>query len=180
MIFGDPYRFAIWVEYVPQWGDSYKNGLLYFVINGVLHPGDVRTSTLLSDLNEIIDEKCALIAHPKNEMIFNLTKKDAFNQLYTMAYPKSDEDDEYPEQVFDYSITPPNISEFGGCFFAVANDTSLRIIGGVTERLVKSTNEGENTWEYIPEPSLEDVTISINEINEIINSLREYVDSILR
>ncbi|MBD5703125.1 Imm42 family immunity protein, partial [Citrobacter freundii] len=22
MIFGDPYRFAIWIEYVPQWGDS--------------------------------------------------------------------------------------------------------------------------------------------------------------
>lgn len=26
MIFGDPYRFAIWIEYVPQWGDSIKNG----------------------------------------------------------------------------------------------------------------------------------------------------------
>lgn len=30
MIFGDPYRFAIWIEYVPQWGDSIKMVFISF------------------------------------------------------------------------------------------------------------------------------------------------------
>ncbi|WP_166873345.1 immunity 42 family protein [Enterobacter sp. Ap-1006] len=180
MIFGDPYRFAIWTEYVPQWGGAIKNGLFYLVINGNLYPGDVRTSTLFSDLYEIIANDCALISHPQNKDIFSLPTEDAFKNLFRLAYPEPSEEDEYPEQVFDYCITSPNVSEFGGCFFAVANDVSLRIIGGITEHLVKDESEGRNIWESIAKPLLEDVTISINEINEIMFNVKEYADSLLK
>lgn len=40
MIFGNPYHFAIWTELVPQWSESYKNGLFHLVINGSLYPDD--------------------------------------------------------------------------------------------------------------------------------------------
>lgn len=180
MIFGNPYRFAIWTDYVPQWGESYKNGLFYFIINGNFYPGDVRTSTLSSDLYEIIDSDCALMSHPQNNAIFSLSTDDAFNRLYDMAYPEPSEEDEYPEQIFDYCISPPNISSFGGYFFAVANDTSLRIIGGVVEHLVKYADEGKNVWENVNQPLIEDITISRDEINEIMAEVKEYASSLLK
>lgn len=177
MIFGNPYTFAIWTDYVPQWGESYKNGLFYFIVNGNLYPGDVRTSTLTSDLYEIIDDECALVSLPQNEEIFSLSTNDAFNRLYNMAYPEPSEEDDYPKQIFDYCISPPNISGFGGCFFAVANDTSLRIIGGVTEYLDKDTNEGKNVWRSISQPLIEDVVITRSDINQIMASVKEYARS---
>ena len=30
MIFGDPYRFAIWVELIPEWSETHKNGFFIF------------------------------------------------------------------------------------------------------------------------------------------------------
>ncbi|WP_309297156.1 Imm42 family immunity protein, partial [Enterobacter hormaechei] len=41
MIFGNPYRFAIWTDYIPQWGESYKNGLFHLIINGNLYPHNI-------------------------------------------------------------------------------------------------------------------------------------------
>ncbi|HDS6853826.1 TPA: immunity 42 family protein [Enterobacter cancerogenus] len=179
MIFGDPYRFAIWTEYIPQWGETIKNGLFYLVINGTLYPGDVRTSTLLADLYEVIANDCALISHPQNKEIFSLPTEDAFNRLFYLTYPEPTEEDEYPEQVFDYCITSSNVSAFGGCFFAVANDTSLRIIGGTIQHIIKDESEERNIWEYIAKPLLEDVTISKQEIIKIMSNVKEYADSLL-
>lgn len=180
MIFGDPYRFAVWVDHVPQWGEPYKNGLFYLVINGNLYPGDVRTSTLSTDLYEIIDNDCALMSRPRNDYIFQLSTEEAFKQLFDLAYPEPSEEDEYPEQVFDYCIPSSSVSSFGGYFFAVASDTSLRIIGGVTEHLVKDKNEDRNIWENINKPLLEDITIPKDEIIKIMTNVIEYADSLLK
>lgn len=180
MIFGNPYRFAIWADYVPHWGESYKNGLFYLIINGNLYPKDIRTSTLSSDLYEITDDNCALVSHPKNYDIFSLPTKSAFKRLSDLAYPKSTKEDEYPEQIFDYCITAPNVNNSGGCFFAVANDKSLRIIGGVTERLVVDSSKEKNVWECIDRPKLEDITLSRYEINEIIINIKKYKSSLFK
>ncbi|HIE5389565.1 TPA: immunity 42 family protein [Enterobacter cancerogenus] len=180
MIFGNPYRFAIWMEHVPQWGETYKNGLFYLIINGNLYPRDVRTSTLSSDLLEITDNDCALISHPQNEDIFSLTKENAFKELLNLAYPEPSQEDEYPEQTFDYCITSSIVSESGGRFFAVANDKSLRIIGGVTERLVEDKSGSGNSWEYIKIPLIEDITLSKSEINIIMTDVKKYSDVFLK
>ncbi|WP_239954914.1 immunity 42 family protein [Pantoea sp. Z09] len=179
MIFGDPYRFAIWTDYIPQWSESYENGLFYLLINGNLYPDDIRTSTLSTDLYEITGKDCALVSHPENREIFTLPKKEAFEALLNLAYPEPSEDDEYPEQVFDYCITSSNVSSFGGCFFAVANEGSLRIIGGQTEHLIKDESGEKNVWGCINNPNIEDITISKDEINEIIMQVKEFADSLL-
>ncbi|MDJ0041073.1 immunity 42 family protein [Pantoea allii] len=180
MIFGDPYRFAIWVEHVPQWGCSYKNGLFYLVINGNLYPSDLRTSTLSTDLYEITDSDSALMSLPENNGIFQLNTKDAFNELSSLAYPEASEEDEYPNQFFDYCIPSSNISSFGGYFFAVASDNSLRIIGGVTEHLVKDRNEDRNIWMDIDKPLLEDIILPKDEIKKIMIDVIEYKHSLLK
>lgn len=178
MIFGDPQKFAIWVEYVPQWGDSYKNGLFYLIINSNMYPKNIRVATLSADLYEIIDNGCALITQPQNKHLFELSSVDAFKSLLELAHPESSEADEYPEQNFDYCITSSNISNFGGCFFAIANETSVRVIGAQTECLIWNEKENRNYWEYIEQPIIDDVTISKDEMNNIIKELREYSLSI--
>lgn len=176
MIFGDPYRFAIWAEYVSQWSDSYKNGLFYLIVNGNLYPADIRTSTLSADLYEITDEDCALVPFPENRDIFTLPTKEAFDTLFNLACPEPSDEDEYPDQVFDYCIKSSNVSSFGGCFFAVANDSSMRIIGGQTEHLIKDEGAEKNTWKYVANPIIEDVILPKDEIKEIIMQVKGYAD----
>lgn len=180
MIFGNPYHFAIWTELVPHWSDTFKNGLFHLIIKGNLYPDHIRTSTLSNDLYEIIDGDCALISQPQNYEIFDLPTEIAFKRLFDLAYPEPSEQDEYPEQIFDYCITSSNISSCGGCFFAVSNDISLRIIGGVIQHLVKDESEDKNVWEYIKKPLLQDITISKHDLNEIMLNVRQYAYSILK
>ncbi|HCQ7773906.1 TPA: immunity 42 family protein [Enterobacter kobei] len=179
MIFGNPYRFAIWTDYIPQWGESYKNGLFHLIINGNLYPHNIRTSTLFSDLLEITDNDCALISHPQNEDIFSLSTEHAFKELLNLAYPEPSQEDEYPEQTFDYIITSSNISESGGRFFAIADGKSLRIIGGVTERLVEDRSGNGNRWEYINKPFIEDITLSKKEVDIIMADVKKYAEAFL-
>lgn len=180
MIFGNPYRFAIWADYVPQWSDSYKNGLFHLIVNGNFYPADIRTSTLSADLYEITDEDCALVSFPENREIFTLPTKEAFDSLFNLAYPEPSDEDEYPDQIFDYCIKSSNVSSFGGCFFAVANDSSLRIIGGQTEYLIEDESAEKNIWKCVDNPIIEDVIISKDEIKKIIMQVKEHAGFLLK
>lgn len=176
MILGDPYRFAIWIEYIPQWSDSYKNGFFYFFVNGNMYPNDIRTSTLDVDLNHIIDNENSLVVIPCNDEIFNSSTNEAFNTLFKLAYPESTLEDEYPEQVFDFCASPTIINESGAYFFAVSNKDLVRIIGGKIAQLVD--RDGQRVWENIAHPFIEDIFIPRDEINEIISKLKEYSASL--
>lgn len=176
MIFGDPYRFAIWVECIPQWSDSYKNGLFYFLVNGNLYPDDVRASTLCVDLYDVTDDNNALISLPCNDEIFNAPKNEAFDILFKLAYPEST-DDEYPEQLFDFCVSPTIINESGAYFFAVSNENFVRIVGGKVAHLVEGGNG--RVWADIENPFIEDIVIPKNEIIELITDLKEYSISLI-
>jgi len=134
---------------------------------------------LFSDLLEITDNDCALISHPQNEDIFSLSTEHAFKELLNLAYPEPSQEDEYPEQTFDYIITSSNISESGGRFFAIADGKSLRIIGGVTERLVEDRSGNGNRWEYINKPFIEDITLSKKEVDIIMADVKKYAEAFL-
>lgn len=178
MIFGDPYRFAIWVEYLPQWGEAFKNGLFNLMVNGNLYPNDIRTATLSTDLFEIIDNECALISLPENKDVFDMSVENAFDFLLKLAYPESTEENEYPDQILDYSILSSNISGYGAHFFAVANKNAVRIIGGKTEYLIQESSKKINVWEDIKNPLLEDIILPKDEINKIMNDLKKYTHSL--
>jgi len=177
MIFGDPYRFAIWVELIPEWSQTHKNGFFYFFVNGSMYPDDIRTSTLSVDFNDVIDERNALISLPYDDCFFKASANEAFQTIFKLAYPEPSQDDEYPEQVFDYFASPTIINDSGAHFFAIANEDSVRIIGGKISNLVDA--DDHRVWEDIRDPKIEDVVIHKNELNEILNGLRGYITSIL-
>ncbi|QCJ68502.1 hypothetical protein C9446_00620 [Providencia heimbachae] len=178
MIFGDPYRFAIWIEHVPQWGESIKNGFFYFFLNGSMYPDDIRTSTLFVDCDDIIDPENALVALPYNDEIFNASTDKAFEYLYKMAYPQPTPENEYPDEICDFNASPTIIKESGAYFFAVSNKDFVRILGGKVSELV---DFGEKrAWEDIKHPVIEDITIEKAEIKKIISGLREYSTSLFQ
>jgi hypothetical protein len=177
MIFGDPYRFAIWVECIPQWSSSYKNGFFYYFLNGNMYPDDVRTSTLSVDFYDVINEKNALISLPCNDEIFNAPTNEAFYSLFRLAYPEPSQDDEYPEQIFDFCASSTIINESGAYFFAVSNESSVRIIGGKVTRIVDEGNG--KVWKDIDTPLIEDVVITKDELSEIIKGLKDYSSFLL-
>ena len=175
MIFGDPYRFAVWVEYIPQWSnDSFKNGFFGFFINGNRYPHDARTSTLFVDIDDVLDEHNALNSWPENAEIFALPAKAAFKHLLQLAWPEPTEEDDYPEGVTDYTIPVTIVNESGAYFFAVANPSSVRIIGGTISQLVENKHNGRNEWQDIEHPHLEDITLTKSEMREMIAGLKAF------
>ncbi|OON41706.1 hypothetical protein BTJ39_00625 [Izhakiella australiensis] len=178
MIFGDPYRFAIWIEHVPQWGDSIKNGFFYFFLNGSMYPGDIRTSTLFVDYDDVIDPENALVAMPCDDEIFNASTDKAFESLYKMAYPQPTPENEYPEGICKFNASPTIILESGACFFAVSNKDFVRILGGKVSELVDCGDRRD--WHDIEHLVIEDITIEKIEVNKIISSFREHTASLLQ
>ncbi|CAK6489256.1 hypothetical protein PANNVG_00507 [Pantoea sp. Nvir] len=178
MLFGDPYRFAIWIEHVPQWGDSIKNGFFYFFLNGNMYPNDIRTSTLFVDYDDVIDSENALVAMPYDDKIFNAPTTEAFKSLFEMTYPQPTPEDEYPEGICKFKASPTIILESGAYFFAVSDKDSVRILGGKVSELVDC---GEiRIWQDIKHPVIEDITLEKKEINEIISRFSEYSASLLQ
>ncbi|QIR26084.1 MULTISPECIES: immunity 42 family protein [Kluyvera] len=175
MIFGDPYRFAIWVDPVPEWSESFLNGFVYIFIKGKMFPDDIRTSTLSVDVFEIIDESSPLVSFPVNEDIFNLKADVAFSSLMSLAYPESSSEDEYPDQKFDFCINIPNVNASGMQLFAVSNGIDIKILGAKTEQLVENLATGKNEWEEIDDVLAESVVIPNVEIDNILSSLKEYI-----
>jgi len=56
----------------------------------------------------------------------------------------------------------------------------VRIIGGKTEQLVKVENDERNVWRKIDNPIIEDVIISKVDMNEIISSIRNFSEKIIK
>ena len=93
MIIGDPYKFAIDMQKIEEWnysGDNtFLNGVLLFFIDGAIFPTEIRTATLISELeplknvleNPIIDKR-----------LFNMEKGDAYMELYDLTFPENDAD----------------------------------------------------------------------------------------
>lgn len=142
-----------------------------------MYPDDIRTSTLFVDYIDVIDPGNALVALPFDEEIFNTPTEKAFKYLYEMANPQPTPEDEYPEGIGKFNVSPTIILESGACFFAVSNKDFVRILGGKVSELVDC---GERRiWQEINTPVLEDIILTKKEINEIISSFRQHTVSLL-
>lgn len=125
MIIGDPYKFAIDMQKIEEWnysGDNtFLNGVLLFFIDGAIFPTEIRTATLISELeplknvleNPIIDKR-----------LFNMEKGDAYMELYDLTFPENDADHNY-----GYHLTPASLSEDHCHVFCVSDGLKTRVLG---------------------------------------------------
>lgn len=84
MIFGDPNKFAILMDYVPTWSSEggYKNGLFHFIIGGKFFPDYASVAALSGDISCLSYDN-ALITVPENEYLFKAEKLDSFSKIMT-------------------------------------------------------------------------------------------------
>ncbi|WP_289688814.1 immunity 42 family protein [Paramuribaculum intestinale] len=129
MIIGDPYKFAIIIEFVPDWNtqNSWRNGIILFSINGNLLCDEIRTSTLNVDLHELINNIKRIESDvPISTLIYNMDKHSAFIEMYNASFPS---DINTPNN-YIYRVSTTELEDDGYYIFAVANNDSIRILGG--------------------------------------------------
>lgn len=180
MIFGDPYRFAIIIENIPEWSnDSFKNGLFHFCIDGYFFPDELKTSTLWADISSLIDRSNALISYPENKKLFNMNISDAFRVMLGMISPEAIGFEEASNfnQNYCYQASTENINDSGFIVFAVSNNDMIKILGAKYNEL-KEDNKGDRYWQYIEKPDIRQIIISKKELAIIINEVKRYSSSL--
>ncbi|WP_168386440.1 immunity 42 family protein [Erwinia amylovora] len=176
MIFGDPYRFAVLIQHIPDWSDeTYKNGLFHFCIDGDFFPNEISTSTLWVDVYSLIDESNPLISFKDDENLFVMDKDKAFTLMLGMISPEliglEETDDFEPSCIFQASTE--NINDAGFMVFSVSNKDSVRILGAKYNELKQDEN-GNNYWSRIFNPNVKESVLAKKEINEIMTSVITY------
>lgn len=176
MIFGNPYEFAVLIEYVPEWSnETDRYGLFHFMLDGKMFPEALTTSTLDVDIFFFLNHN-ALVSLPENCEIFNMSKEDAFNLMLGLAYPDYRDDIDDPndfDNFYLYKASTPNIEDPGSYVFCVTCGDIARIIGAKKNRLQLGL-DGENFWDRIPNPEVVEVFMSVDAVKEIVRKVREY------
>ena len=165
MIIGDPYKFAIDMQKIEEWnysGDNtFLNGVLLFFIDGAIFPTEIRTATLISELeplknvleNPIIDKR-----------LFNMEKGDAYMELYDLTFPENDADNNY-----GYHLTPASLSEEHCHVFCVSDGLKTRVLGAHLDYLFdRSRHNLENIQVKEGVVSKEDVIRIIKYIDQLL------------
>ncbi|MDC6164367.1 immunity 42 family protein [Achromobacter xylosoxidans] len=176
MIFGNPYEFAVLIEYVPEWStETFRYGLFHFMLDGKMFPEELVTSTLGVDLRDFLEDS-ALVSLPENCEIFNMGKEDAFNLMLGLAYPDYRDDIDDPndfDNFYLYQASTTNIQDSGSYVFCVRCDDIVRIVGAKKQRLLPGPDD-RNFWEMIPNPEVVEVFMSVDAVKEIVRKVREY------
>ena len=97
MIFGDPFKFAFFIDEVPEWSSSdFDNGFFAISVDGILYPPDIRCFTLNVILHQIFSDISPFITLPESEMLFNDCSEIAFEKLQNITFPENlDVDNDY-------------------------------------------------------------------------------------
>ena len=119
MILGDPYKFAFLIERIPDWEKgSWKNVIMFVMINGDIYPKNVRITTFNSEIPEILDPDSAFI----NPIIDKKLYEKSDSQIVEFV------DDEEKENYYRYFIPFHEINDSGYRFYIVSNNCNVKIL----------------------------------------------------
>ena len=119
MILGDPYKFAFLIERIPDWEKgSWKNVIMFVIINGDIYPKNVRITTFNSEIPEILDPDSAFI----NPIIDKKLYEKSDSQIVEFV------DDEEKENYYRYFIPFHEINDSGYRFYIVSNNCNVKIL----------------------------------------------------
>ena len=119
MLLGDPYKFAFLIERIPDWEKgSWKNGIMFVIINGDIYPKSVRTTTFNSEIPEILDPDSAFI----NPIIDKELYEKSDLQIIEFV------DDEEKENYYRYFIPFHEINDSGYRFYVISDNCNVKIL----------------------------------------------------
>ena len=148
MILGDPYKFAVCLQTIPEWNgnDTFRNGVLLFFIDGEIFPPKELTNATLS--GEIVCLKERLNNIIKDSRIYALNKEQAFSEMYEASFQ-----------------TIESTASFNCLVFAVSNGENVRILAS---QPLYSKEEAHHVMEnisiaeiYVPQKYLFDIILGL-------------------
>ncbi|MBO4866232.1 MAG: immunity 42 family protein [Ruminococcus sp.] len=92
MFIGDvkyPCNFGFMVEYMPEWSDSsFKNGLMFMMMNDELYPKNVRTTTFNSELPDVLADNSAMKNPVVDKKLYHTESEKLFEIMADKTYGK--------------------------------------------------------------------------------------------
>lgn len=177
MIFGDPYKFAVLVEHIPEWsGHGFKNGLFHYFIDGEMFPDKIVTATLNVE-SVFLDDGNSLVSFPENSELFEAPKDDAFKAMLAMISPELvDANAEVPEEFessYIYLAATPTSTDAGFYFFCVTYGDFVRIVGA---RIHSKKQDMFGSWYWESEQVLhvQEVFLKKEQVREVIDQVINY------
>lgn len=160
MILGNPDKFAIIVEVVSDWNidQSFNNGVLIFSVDGKAYPSNkIVNATLNSELPHLKD---CMSNIGIDERLFNLSKDEAFSEMYNMYSTEEGNVD------YCFDISPLSFADDDCLIFAVSNGAEIRILAASELKYIKA--ESRYNLDNI---EIGETHISAAEFNEILSKL---------
>lgn len=167
MIIGGPYKIAFWIDIVPKWNDdnsTWINGIFSFCINGKIYPS-IETSTLNSQLPDLLDRWYSCSMPCDNEVLFKTSKMDALKNLLEIT-SLADRSEDYR-----YKLSTPTIEDNDVYSFVLAYNNEVRI-------LIATVSYNNNSLE-IDETKIDEIIISKSEMCSMICELDSYYQRII-
>ncbi len=160
MIFGNPYQFAIIAKTIKEWNidETFCNGILLFCVNGSFFPKEVLTAPLNSEINSLKEK----LQHISVDIeIFNMSKEEAFKQIYDMTFPE----DFAIDNDYRFDITPLSFPEDDCYVFAVGDGVQVRILAAKLKYIK------EESRHMIQSVDIDETFISMKEMKKIAEDL---------
>lgn len=159
MLIGNPCYFSILANVVKEWNldESFRNGVLFFYIGGVLFPKEILNATLNCEIPQL-KVKISNIAISKE--IYDMEKEKAFIAMYDITFPDWDIENDYR-----YDISPSSFSDAGYYVFAVSNTKQIRIMAAKLNYILEESTHNLNNLE------ISETFITGDELNNIIHEL---------
>lgn len=177
MIFGDPYKFAVLIQCIPEWSDGFcKNGIFHFCIDGKFFPDVIGTSTMFVDVYSLIDDSSSFVEFQENQALFELDVEVAFRELLAMVSPdfNGGHDLGFFEQNLQYKVSTENIEEHGFIAFAVGYNSSIRVMCAKCYEL-KNDEKGQGQWRVVDCLNITEAVVGKAELVSMMASVKEYV-----
>ena len=161
MVIGDPYKFGFLIERVGDWEyPPFVNGLMFFYLNKKAYPKALRTTTLNTELPELLDEKSPLLKPKRNKRLFKLDGAERFAKIAALTFPED------IDKKNDYSYLVPfhEINDSGIAVFTLTDEEQVIImVGEWSDGKLLQTDER---------------VVDILEYESVIAQLKEYCDSL--
>lgn len=157
MLFGDPYKFGFLIERVAAWEyPPFVNGLMFLYLNENAYPAELRTTTLSTELPELLDDLSPLVAPKKDKKLFNAESDERFEYLAAVTYPE----DIDKESDYSYVVPFHEINDSGYAVFTLTDGQSVMITIG-------QWSEGK----LIPK---DEYILPKSSYNKVIDGLKEF------
>ena len=157
MVIGDPYKFGFLIERVEDWEyPPFINGLMFLYLNEKAYPERLMTTTLSTELPELLDESSPLVSPKEDKKLFYMDSDERFDLLALRTFPENID----KQSDLSYLVPFHEINDAGFAVFTLSDGESVMITVG--------------KWDKNKLIPIDEKIIEMSEYKRVIDKLREF------